>query len=253
MRVFVVDDEPLALAWLTTCLGRIPGIEVVGEAADGDAALERIALAVPDVVLLDIQMPGRSGVEVARALAGRAKPEVIFVTAFSHWAAEAFELDAADYLLKPVRADRLLEAMSRARRRLAGPAAQESGAGSEGAGSGYEAEFWVRHKEGLVRVLVADIRRIEADKDYALIHTRLRTHILRTTMRDLENRLDPRQIVRVHRSAFLRLSTVRRVERDRRGLMRLHTEDGAVVDVGASYAKRVAAALGLPNIDPDED
>lgn len=252
MRVFVVDDEPLALEWLINCLARIPGVEVVGEAADGDAALERIALAKPDVVLLDIQMPGQSGVDVARALSGRARPEVIFVTAFSHWAAEAFELDAADYLLKPVRPDRLQEAMNRARRRLAGPAAGDSDAAAPSVG-GYESEFWVRHKEGLVRVLVADIRRIEADKDYALIHTRLRTHILRTTMREMENRLDPRQIVRVHRSAFLRLSTVRRVERNRRGLMRLHTEDGAVVDVGASYAKRVAAALGLPNVEPDED
>lgn len=251
MRVFVVDDEPLALEWLTTCLGRIPGVEVVGEASDGDAALEKITLAQPDVVLLDIQMPGQSGVDVARALSGRARPEVIFVTAFSHWAAEAFELDAADYLLKPVRPDRLQEAMSRARRRLAGPAADDGAAATPTAG--YESEFWVRHKEGLVRVLVADIRRIEADKDYALIHTRLRTHILRTTMREMESRLDPSQIVRVHRSAFLRLSTVRRVERNRRGLMRLHTEDGAVVDVGASYAKRVAAALGLPNVDADED
>lgn len=250
MRVFVVDDEPLALEWLINCLARIPGVEVVGEAADGDAALERIALAKPDVVLLDIQMPGQSGVDVARALSGRARPEVIFVTAFSHWAAEAFELDAADYLLKPVRPDRLQEAMNRARRRLAGPAAGDSDAATPSVG-GYESEFWVRHKEGLVRVLVADIRRIEADKDYALIHTRLRTHILRTTMREMENRLDPGQIVRVHRSAFLRLSTVRRVERNRRGLMRLHTEDGAVVDVGASYAKRVAAALGLPSVDPD--
>jgi len=174
---------------------------------------------------------------------------VIFVTAFSHWAAEAFELDAADYLLKPVRPDRLREAMNRARRRLAGPAADDGATTTPAAG--YESEFWVRHKEGLVRVLVADIRRIEADKDYALIHTRLRTHILRTTMREMESRLDPSQIVRVHRSAFLRLSTVRRVERNRRGLMRLHTEDGAVVDVGASYAKRVAGALGLPNVDPD--
>lgn len=247
MRVFIVDDEPLALDWLRSCLGRLTGVEIVGEAADGDAALERIAALDPDVVLLDIQMPGRSGVEVARALMRRSRPEVVFVTAFSHWAAEAFELDAADYLLKPVRADRLEEAMNRARRRLTGASATASSP------PGFEAGFWVRQREGLVRVLVADIRRIEADKDYALIHTHLRTHILRTTMRELEERLDPKDIVRVHRSAFVRLSTVRRVERNRRGLMRLHTEDGAVVDVGASYAKRVAAALGLPNVDPDED
>lgn len=247
MRVFTVDDEPLALDWLRSCLGRLGGVTVIGEARDGDAALEGIAALDPDVVLLDIQMPGRTGVEVARALMGRARPEVVFVTAFSHWAAEAFDLDAADYLLKPVRPDRLEEAMNRARRRLEGagasPARQEA----------FESGFWVRHKEGLVRVFVADIRRIEADKDYALIHTHLRTHILRTTMRELEDRLDPREIARVHRSAFVRLSTVRRVERSRRGMMRLHVEDGAVVDVGASYAKRVAQALGLPKVDVDAD
>ena len=247
MRVFIVDDEPLALDWLRAGLGRLEGIEVVGDAADGDMALLRIAAMDPDVVLLDIQMPGRNGVEVARALARRARPEVVFVTAFSHWAAEAFELDAADYLLKPVRADRLEEAMNRARRRLT------EGSQRPAPEPNFEAGFWVRQREGLVRVLVADIRRIEADKDYALIHTHMRTYILRTTMREMEDRLDPKQIIRVHRSAFVRLSAVRKVERNRRGLMRLHTEDGAVVDVGASYAKRVAAALGLPTVDPDED
>lgn len=247
MRVFTVDDEPLALDWLRSCLGRLGGVTVIGEARDGDAALEGIAALDPDVVLLDIQMPGRTGVEVARALMGRARPEVVFVTAFSHWAAEAFDLDAADYLLKPVRPDRLEEAMNRARRRLEGAGAPPVRADA------FESGFWVRHKEGLVRVFVADIRRIEADKDYALIHTHLRTHILRTTMRELEDRLDPREIARVHRSAFVRLSTVRRVERSRRGMMRLHVEDGAVVDVGASYAKRVAQALGLPKVDVDAD
>jgi two-component system LytT family response regulator len=245
MRVLIVDDEPLALDWLRNTLGRLRGVEVVGEARDGDAALEQVAALDPDLVLLDIQMPGLSGVEVARALAERPRPEVIFVTAFSHWAADAFELDAADYLLKPVRADRLEEAISRARRRRSNPQPAPPSAVD------FEQGFWVRHKEGLVRVLVADIRRIEADKDYALIHTGTRTHILRTTMRELQARLDPREIVRVHRSAFVRLGTVRRVERNRRSLMRLHTEDGAVIDVGASYARGVAQALGLPNADDD--
>lgn len=245
MRVFIVDDEPLALDLLRQTLGRLHGVQVVGEARDGDAALDGVAALDPDVVLLDIQMPGRSGVEVARALAGRERPEVVFVTAFTHWAAEAFELDAADYLLKPIRPDRLEEAMSRARRRLAGVTRTATPAND------FESGFWIKHREGLVRVQAADIRRIEADKDYALIHTHLRTHILRTTMRDLEAKLDPREIVRVHRSAFVRLTAVVRVERGRRSLMRLHTEDGAVV--GASYTKRVAAALGLPNVDLGDD
>lgn len=249
MRVFLVDDEPLALDWLRASLGRLRGVQVVGEARDGDMALEKIPVLDPDVVLLDIQMPGRSGVEVARALAGRSRPEVVFVTAFSHWAAEAFELDAADYLLKPVRPDRLEEAMNRARRRMATPGAQAPPVET----CDFESGFWIRQREGLVRVQVADIRRIEADKDYALIHTHLRTHILRTTMRELEERLDPSEVVRVHRSAFVRLSTVRRVERNRRGVMRLHTEDGAVVDVGASYTKRVSATLQLPNVDTEDD
>jgi two-component system, LytTR family, response regulator len=222
-------------------------VTVVGEAGDGITALEQVALHDPDVVLLDIQMPGRSGVEVARVLSARMRPEVIFVTAFSRWAAEAFDLDAADYLLKPVRPDRLEEAINRARRRMA------AGTAPPQAKSEFESGFWIRHREGLVRVSVADIRRIEADKDYALLHTDLRTYLLRTTMRELEDRLNPREIVRVHRSAFVRLSTVRRVERNRRGLMRLHVEDGAVVDVGASYTRRVALALDLPNLGPDDD
>lgn len=247
MRVLLVDDEPLALDWLRSSLARLADVTVVGEAGDGVTALEQVALHDPDLVLLDIQMPGRSGVEVARLLAERPRPEVIFVTAFSRWAAEAFELDAADYLLKPVRPDRLEEAINRARRRMA------AGATPASAKTDFESGFWIRHRDGLVRVPVAEIRRIEADKDYALIHTHLRTHILRTTMRELEAKLDPREIVRVHRSAFVRITAVWRVERSRRGLVRLHTQDGAVVDVGASYTRRVIQALGLPNVDLDAD
>lgn len=256
MRVMIVDDEPLALERLRLCLDQTPGVEIVGEASDGDQALELIALLEPDLVLLDIQMPGRSGVAVARAVSRRPRPEVVFVTAFAEFAPEAFDLEAADYLLKPVRFDRVQEAIRRAARRLElsatfgrvseleavlraarPPQAEPSPA--------YESEIWIKQRDGFARVDVEQIRRIEAARDYVLLHTSMKTHILRVTMGDLERRLNPAKLLRVHRSAFVRLETVRRVERNGRNLMRLHAEDGAVIDVGASYSKRVAAALGL--------
>lgn len=263
MRVLVVDDEPLAADWVVQGLHRLPETEVVGVAGDGDDALAKVAGLKPDVVFLDIQMPGRSGLEVAQALVNAGAPDVVFVTAFADFAAEAFDLNAADYLLKPVRHDRLAEAMSRARRRREINRAHQRLvaletrlAEVERAQEGredYPAAFWVRQRNGRVRVPVTDIRRIEADKDYALIHTSLKTHILRTTMRELERQLNPREILRVHRGAFIRLSCVSRVERAGRGVMRLHMEDGAVVDVGASYTTRVVEALGLTpaSFEPD--
>lgn len=255
IRVVIVDDEPLALERLRLCLRQTPEVELVGEAMDGDSAMERIAALKPDLVLLDIQMPGRSGVAVARALAANDRPEVVFVTAFAEFAPEAFDLEAADYLLKPVRFDRVQEAIHRALRRLQtnqtvglsdlqsalravkNPTAQPT--------AGYESEIWIKQRDGFARVDVEQIKRVEAARDYALIHTATKTHILRATMGDLERRLDPSQLLRVHRSAFVRLDTIRRVERNGRNLMRLHAEDGAVIDVGASYSKRVASALRL--------
>ena len=257
MRILIVDDEPLALERLAHGLSLLTGITVVGSATNGDEALEKIESLAPDVVLLDIQMPGRTGVQVARALAGSPGPEVVFVTAFTDFATDAFAVDAADYVLKPVRLDRLHEAVNRARRRLDSRQASLRLAVLEaemrqtqptvaGAVDGdYDTELWIPLREGVVRVDIDQIRRIEAARDYALIHTRMKTYILRITMSELERRLDPAKILRVHRSAFIRLDTVSRVERDGRSLLRLCTEDGALVEVGASYARRVTNALGL--------
>ena len=251
MRILIVDDEPLALERLRACLELIPDVELVGSAIDGDDAQRRIAELTPDLVLLDIQMPGRNGIAVTRALAqAQVRPEIVFVTAFSDFALEAFALDAADYILKPVRFDRVQEAIRRAGRRLV--AARSPGAGGAPLDSppshddpGYHDAFWIKQRDGFIRLDVSQIRRIEAARDYALLHTASRTYILRATMGELERRLNPAQLVRVHRSAFVRLDLVCRVERNGRNLMRLQTEDGAMVDVGASYTARVVAALGL--------
>lgn len=251
MRILIVDDEPLALERLRACLEVVPGVELVGSASDGDEALQQIAELRPDLVLLDIQMPGRSGIAVTRALAGtQVRPEVVFVTAFTDFALEAFEVEAADYILKPVRFDRVQEAIRRAGRRLHAAQNPETNGAPPSSGSaqgdlGYHDAFWIKQRDGFLRVDVGQIRRIEAARDYALLHTASRTHIMRTTMGELERRLNPAQLVRVHRSAFVRVDLVRRVERNGRNLMRLQTEDGAMVDVGASYAGRVVAALGL--------
>ena len=172
------------------------------------------------------------------------------MTAFTDFALEAFALDAADYILKPVRFDRVQEAIRRAGRRL--QAARNTGIGGPPLvpapvpdDPGYHDAFWIKQRDGFIRLDVNQIRRIEAARDYALLHTASRTYILRTTMGELERRLNPAQLIRVHRSAFVRLDLVRRVERNGRNLMRLQTEDGAMVDVGASYAARVVSALGL--------
>jgi DNA-binding LytR/AlgR family response regulator len=254
MRVLLVDDEPLAIEGLRLCCVRLEDVAVVGEASHADEARQKIAELQPDLVLLDIQMPGGSGLALAAELKGAPGPEVVFVTAYAEYATDAFDLSATDYLLKPVRRDRLAEAVSRARRRrhisrtydrLEALEAQQVVAAQSTQPSAYTDAFWIRQREGLVRVDVRDIQRVEASRDYALLFTQLKTFILRITMNELERKLDPRELVRVHRSAFVRPAIIQRVEGDRRNPQRVHTRDGAVLEVGASYGRRVAAALGV--------
>ncbi len=249
LRVLIADDEPVSLERLRMALVAFDDIEIVGAAMNGDEAIRMAQETPADLMLLDIQMPGRTGLEIARELHGPKTPDVIFVTAFADFATEAFEVDAADYLLKPVKQDRLEEAIRRARRRRAlggaGRAVPTAMTPRALVDSGYETEFWIRKRDGFLRVPVDQILRIEAARDYALLHTETNSHILRITMSELERRLDPGQLLRVHRSAFVRPETVDRIERNDNGVTRLHTKDGAVIEVGPSYAKRVAAAFGI--------
>lgn len=249
LRALIVDDEPLAQRRLRLALEEIADVEVVGVAADGDEAVCEIERLLPELVFLDVQMPGRNGVAIARALRSRPSVQVIFVSAFAEFAPVAFELDAVDYLLKPIRFDRVRSAVERARRRLdlarTAVRLDELERQIEEGRQGYDSEIWVSQRDGHMRVAVDAILRIEAAKDYALIHTASRTHIQRTTMAALERRLDPGKIMRVHRSSFIRLSSVRQVQWSGRNLLRLHAEDGAIVEVGASYSRSVVLALGL--------
>ena len=261
MRVLLVDDEPLALDRLRFAFGDIAGAEVVGAARDGQEAGEMITALQPDLVILDVQMPGKTGLAVAAALPEERRPEIVFVTAFEHYGPDAFEVEAADYLLKPVRFDRLKQAVERARRRRAEREAlgrsavlETEVAALKGAqppvDDGWWNEIWTPGRHGMVRVPVDDIEWIEAARDYVLLHTRTRSHILRATMGALEKRLDPARLMRVHRSAFVRLEAVQEVQRPGKGTMNLVLRDGAVVQVGPNYSAAVLRALRLDPAEP---
>lgn len=262
LTVLIVDDEPLAIDRLRVGFRGLAGARVVGAARSGEVAIDLITRLSPDVIILDIQMPGRTGLEIARVIreADETGPEVIFATAYDAYAPEAFEIDASDYLLKPIRFERLQIAMDRARRRIearrAGQriselelvvnALRDSVAGAPGgAGPGpYETEIWIPRAGGLARVPVANIQWVEAARDYVLIHTDHRSYIVRETMAGIGARLDPTLVLRVHRSAFVNRLHVESVDRTGRGGLKLKLASGAEVPVGMSYRNAVLVGLG---------
>ena len=248
LRTLVVDDEPLAIERLTFLLNDISGTKVVGSACNGREAVEQIAALKPDIVFLDVQMPEQNGLRVAAAVPEDDRPEIVFVTAFEQYAADAFEVDAADYLLKPVRFDRLWQAIERAKRRkylrqIAERAEQE--AETAATRSAHDDGIWVQTRGGATFVPIETIDWIEAQRDYVMLHTATRSHIVRMSMRALEEKLDPGALMRVHRSAFARPSNVVEVQRMGRSVSALVLRDGAIVQVGPSYAGTVAERLKL--------
>lgn len=243
LRVLLVDDEPLAIDRLAALFRQLPEVEVVGTASDGRTATQAIATLCPDLVMLDIQMPEKSGLAVAADLPVGERPEIVFVTAFEQFAPDAFEVDATDYLLKPVRFDRLRQAIERAKRRRAlHEAAATKLTGSDDA---LDEAIWVQVRNGSQRVAIASIDWIEAAGDYVMLHTSTRSHIHRTTMSALQRTLDPTGLMRVHRSAFVRPSLVSGVQRHANGSTTLTVRDGATVPVGPNYLDAVLERLKL--------
>lgn len=246
LRVLLVDDEPLALRRLSTLFADIDDVDIVGTAATGREAEAQIAALGPDLVMLDISMPQKSGLRVAADLPSEDRPEIVFVTAFEQYAPDAFEVEAADYLLKPVRFDRLRQAIERARRRRTmRNAVDRLAAMPQPDAPAREDAIWVQVSNGRVRLPIEHIEWIEAAKDYVMLHTATRSYIHRISMTALEQLLDPEGLTRVHRSAFIRLGLVKGVQRLGKGLIALEMRDGAVVQVGPSYVKAVLARLGL--------
>ncbi len=239
LRLLIVDDEPLAVERLQILLSRLDGVSLVGTAFEGEAALRLAQSVAPDVVLLDIAMPGMDGIDVARALARLGKPpKVIFVTAFDQFAVAAFDIDAVDYLMKPVTPDRLSRAVERVRERLqaaAAPPAEESR---------YLQEFWVSEATGLVRLSVRDIDRISAERDYMRLHVGKRSWLINHTIGKLEEELDPASFVRIHRSAMVRRDHVAGLRRDDSGRWYARFPDGEEQKVGRLYLHNAKELAG---------
>ncbi|MDP8913957.1 MAG: LytTR family DNA-binding domain-containing protein [Pseudomonadota bacterium] len=241
LRVMVVDDEPLAVERLQLLLARCEGVALVGTASDGEAALRLAEALRPDVMLLDIAMPGMDGIEVARSLgASTVDPAVIFITAFDNFAVAAFDVAAVDYLMKPVDGERLARALGRARDTLGKGGRQRS------APSRYVEEFWVPDQHGLVRIAARDIDRITAERDYMRLHVGPRSWLIYRTIGKLEEELDPELFIRVHRSVILRRDTIAGLSRDTAGHWAARLRDGGEIRIGRSHIGGVKKLAGLP-------
>lgn len=243
MRVIIGDDEALARQYLRTVLADFPGVEVVAEAEEGDQALEFALIHKPDLLLLDIDMPGQSGLSAALEL-GEGLTDVVFVTAHEQHALRAFELGAVDYLLKPISRARLSQALSRVNQRYSARQQldQTVSVMPQQSTSSTEHVFWVPVRKGVVRVAVDDIERVEAARDLVYFHTKDHSYIYRITMTELERQLVDSGLLRVHRSFFLRPERVKRIKRAGR-LISLQLEDGTLVPVGPSYRTAAIAAI----------
>jgi two-component system, LytTR family, response regulator len=252
-QVLVVDDEPLAREVVVSLLGRDPEVATVTECEDGVRARRMIDETRPDIVFLDMEMPGLNGVQLAERLQGGG-PVVVFITAFSQYAVDAFELAATDYVLKPFSDERFLEALGRAKRRvrerrLGELASQMAGVAAELQQSEPAASGSARHLQRLsirqgdrtVVLRTDEIVWIEAQDYCVTVHSTRGNHLVRASLTSLEGRLAPEMFVRTHRTAIVNLQHVRET-RDRDGL-RLVLSEGSHVGVSRSRRSHVESLL----------
>ena len=236
LRTLIVDDEPLAVERMQVICAKMDDLNVVGTASDGAQALRLIEALGPDLILLDMTMPEVDGLSVAKALAKNAeRPAVVFVTAHDNYAVEAFDLDAVDYVLKPVKPERLERAIQRALER-------RGATGS--ATSNWLEELWIPHRSELIRIETEEVSRIDAERDYVRLHVEDRSYLLLQTIAGLEKRLDPAKFIRIHRSTILRKDRIKGLRHDGLGVWSAEMEDGEALRIGRTYLPKVKAMAG---------
>ncbi|MBZ4371616.1 LytTR family DNA-binding domain-containing protein [Corallococcus sp. AS-1-6] len=255
MRVLIVDDEPLARQRLKDLLAEAPDMHLVGECRNGHEAIAAIGAERPDLVLLDVEMPGTDGFGVLRALAPGPAPAVIFVTAHRDFAVQAFDANALDYLLKPFDRERFRASLERARdRRRTGPSSLDAAllerleslaARPSAAPARYVTRLVARVGWRMRFLPVEDIDYLTAEGNYVAVHVGKQSHLTRETMAALEEKLDPGQFLRAHRSFIVRLDRIEEVEPLPPGEYVFVLRDGTRLTSGRSYRAQVQRALEL--------
>ncbi len=262
IKTLLVDDEDLARRGLRIRLKDATDIEIIGEAGHGEEALKMVDELKPDLMFLDIQMPGMNGFDVLKALAGKRMPMIVFVTAYDEYAVRAFDAHAIDYLLKPIDEGRLEKALSHVREqwdrreavqhrtRLLEVVAEMSGAesvslddiiekGREGLGQKYLSKLPIKDGRITVRVEVQDIDWIDAAGDYMCVHANDVTHILRGTMKKLEDSLDPKIFQRIHRSTIVNINRVEELRSHMNGEYFLSLDNGVELKLSRHYKEKI--------------
>jgi two-component system, LytTR family, response regulator len=252
IRALIVDDEPLARRGIRARLGRFTDFEVAGECTNGRDAITAIATLAPDLVFLDVQMPGTDGFAVVRSVGAERMPLVVFVTAHDAHALRAFDAHALDYLLKPIDDDRFAEAIERVRRRMSERedsalgrrlAALLGAAGDSGEVARRDGRLAIKDRGRVVLLSQDEVDWVEAEGDYVRIHTGGKRYLLRETMAAMEARLDASRFTRIHRSALVNLARVRELRPygARDSLVVLN--DGTQLKLSRGYRERLQMAL----------
>ena len=244
MTVLIADDEAVARAGLRDLLSGVSWLHIVGEAANGPAAVEAINRLRPELVFLDIQMPGLLGTDVLRQVTHQ--PFVVFTTAHAQHAATAFELGALDYILKPFGEARLAKTLDRVRSAIgeSGSAAATLDRLQEALGSGPMSRLFVRSGGSVIPIAVASVAWFEADGDYVVAHSGKGRHMLHVPLSRLESRLDPKRFVRIHRTHIVNLDHVVTFRPHGKGQLEAELKDGTRLVVSRERAKDIRS-LGL--------
>lgn len=247
LRVFIVDDEPPARTWVRRMLQDDLQVEIVGEAGDGFTAVTAIQEEAPDLVLLDVQMPGLDGFGVLEMLAGNPLPAVVFITAFDRYAVRAFDVNAVDYLMKPLSPERFARTLEKVKKQLGGSA--------EGAGrlvahlrEGGRRPEWLLVKTGERSrfVRLRDVDFVEAARNGVTLHVAGESYPFRSTMNALEDSLDPERFLRIHRSTIVNVERVKELESWFNGEYRVILKDGRILTLSPTYRASLARFRSLP-------
>jgi len=252
LKVLVVDDEPLAREGLRLHLARQTHASDVIEAINGREAVTLIEHEKPDLVFLDVQMPGMNGLEVVDAVGPEKMPAVVFATAHDQYAIRAFEVSAVDYLLKPVIQERFDVAFARALKRLNAGSSDDSMQrlvtmlGAMAQPPRLLTRFAIRSGDGTIFVPVDDVERIEALQNYVQLHTDAATHILHVTMNTIESSLDPDRFLRIHRSHIVNVQRIKRFWTQPHGIYSVEMNSGERLQSGRTYGERIRSVLSNP-------